>query len=264
MKNLLQITQEILSDINGDEVDSIFDTEESEQVARSVIASYNNLMSKKNWAHQRKLLNMEGLESSTRPNYMKIPDEVKEVIVLNFDKAKVTDTRKKFEEIKYLDPDQFIHYTNGRNDSDSNVVLITDFNGVELAIRNDEAPQYYTTFDDTYVIFDAWDSAVSDEIDSTQCTVLAYVLFTLELQDTATPDLPLDAERLLIEEATARAAWKQNEFRDIESIAAAQSQRRTLSQKEWRLKERNRYPDYGRNTNKRGYSKHPTFERNKY
>ena len=48
---LLAIVQEILSDMDSDEVNSIDDTVESQQVASIVRSAYMAIMSNRNWAH---------------------------------------------------------------------------------------------------------------------------------------------------------------------------------------------------------------------
>ena len=52
-KTLLDITQEILSEMDSDDVNSISDTVESEQVANIVITVYRDMMSNRNWPHQK-------------------------------------------------------------------------------------------------------------------------------------------------------------------------------------------------------------------
>ena len=46
---LLEIVQEILSDMDSDEVNSIDDTVESQQVASIVRSAYMAIMSNRNW-----------------------------------------------------------------------------------------------------------------------------------------------------------------------------------------------------------------------
>src|SRR3546814_20541284 len=66
-KTLLEITQDILSDIDGDEVNSIDDTIESARVASIVRSTYESLMSHRNWPHNRKLITVEDSGSEAIP-----------------------------------------------------------------------------------------------------------------------------------------------------------------------------------------------------
>ena len=258
-KTLLTIVQEILSDIGGDDVSSITDTEESEAIARHVIATYDNLVATENWPSMRRILQLTAVGDSSKPNYMTVPTNVKEVLTVRYDVAKVTDTQKKYYDIYWKDPDDFLRYTSGRNDTDSTVDTIVDDSGVEFFIRNDIAPSYYTSYDDTTLIFDAYDNAVDSSLQANKSQLIAFILPTLALSDSATHDLPLDTERLLIEKATARAQWKEKELQDIDAINESTKQSRTLSRKAWRTNKPTRYPDYGRRSRGR-YE--PTFRRN--
>ena len=56
--NLLEIVQEILTDISSDEVNSISDTEDSEQVAKHVRATYRALITQDKWPHTRRALTL--------------------------------------------------------------------------------------------------------------------------------------------------------------------------------------------------------------
>jgi hypothetical protein len=259
-KTLLQITQDILQDIGGDDVSSIFDTEEAEAVARHVVATYDNLVASENWPWMRRMVQLVASGDSNFPNYMTLPTNVKKLDMINYDEAKVTDTRKKFGKMHFKDPDDFLRYTNARNDTDANVMVVTDPSGIQFFIRNDISPTYYTTYDDNTLIFDAYDSAVDSTLQANKTQAIAYILLTLAVQDDAVPDLPLDAERLLIEEATARVQWKEKEMQDPEAIRAATKQRRFISREAWRTNKPTRYPDYGRGRRNRTYE--PTFVRN--
>ena len=67
---LLEIVQEILSDMDSDEVNSIDDTVESQQVASIVRSAYMALMSNRNWAHLRKLVNLVNSTTTAQPTHM--------------------------------------------------------------------------------------------------------------------------------------------------------------------------------------------------
>lgn len=260
-KTLLEITQEILGEIGGDDVSSITDTEESEQVAKHVIAVYDNIVARENWPTHRRILQLVAVGDSSKPTYMTLPTNVKEVMTISYDKAKVTDTRKKYDEVYWKETDDFLRHVAQRNNTASNVDTIVDDSGVEIFVRNDIAPSFYTSFDDNTLVFDSYDSAVDATLQASKSQLIAYILPTLSLADGSVHDLPLDAERLLIEEAIARVQWKEKEMQDINAERNAVKQGRTISRKAWRTNKPTRYPDYGRRT-RRTYE--PTFtQRNK-
>lgn len=246
MKTLLEITQAILSDMSGDQVDNITDTEEAEQVARIVISTFDAIVSRTEWPKHKKLLSLVPYTDSTKPNYMKLPDDVKSLVSVFYDKHLFGDTRKLYQEVKYKSPEDFLRFLNNRNTDHDNVDIIVDQSGVELFIFNDKPPTYYTSFDDVTLIFDSYDNAVETTLQASKFQITAYVLPTLAFSNNAVPDLPLDAESLLVEEATSRCQYKLAEVQDLKAEQEANRQKRAISRKAWRTNADRRYPDYGR------------------
>src|SRR3546814_2291117 len=126
-KTLLEITQDILSDIDGDEVNSIDDTIESARVASIVRSTYESLMSHRNWPHTRKLIQVEASGSEAIPTHMTLQDEIKEISLVNYDKAKASDGNKRLiREVKYIDQDDFLRMCNGRDNTQANYTTVID------------------------------------------------------------------------------------------------------------------------------------------
>lgn len=246
MKTLLEITQNILSDMSGDQVDSITDTEESEQVARIIISTFDAIVSRTEWPKHKKLLTLVPYTDSSKPNYMKLPDAVKAVVSVFYDKHKLGETRKLYQEVKYKNPEDFLRYINVRNSDNTNVETVVDESGIELLVMNNQAPLYYTSFDDVTLIFDSYDTSVESTLQANKFQITAYVLPSLAFDNNAIPDLPLDAESLLVEEATSRCQFKVAEVQDLKAEQEANRQKRAISRKAWRVNSNRRWPDYGR------------------
>src|SRR5690554_7382013 len=77
-KTLLQLVQDILSASDGDEVNSIFDTVESTQVANIVRTTYEAMMTNRSWPHLEKLVTLTPSSDPSRPTHMYLPDNVKD------------------------------------------------------------------------------------------------------------------------------------------------------------------------------------------
>lgn len=245
-KTLLQITQQILSDMNGDDVNSIFDTEEAEQVARIVVATYEAMMSNSNWANTRRVMTLTSFSDNARPTHFHIPSEIKEVGSINYDASKPGALRKQFRPVLYLDPDDFLRRLNTRDNTAPNVQVVTDPSGIELSIINNHQPMHYTSFDDNVIVMDAFDSDKESTLQPSNMQVVAYVVPDFPLTDDSIPDLPISTYSMLIEEATSRAQWKLREFQDVKSEIEAGRQRRWAARKNWKVDRRTRYPNYGR------------------
>lgn len=249
-RDLLDMVQEIQSDLDLDEVESIDDTMESEQIVIILKATYYSMISNRNWPHLRRSIQIEPYSDTARPTHMKIQDEIKELCFLNYNKATATDTRKKYEVVKYLQPDEFIHKTNQNDNSQPNVTTVTDPGGIELFVRNDTAPTYYTSFDDSTLVFDSYDSGVDSSLQESKVQAQAYVIPSWSSSDSFIPDLPDDAFTALVEEAKSRASLRLRQVADQKAEQESGRQNRWLARKARRVAGGIQYPDWGRKRRK--------------
>lgn len=248
--SLLEIVQDILNDISSDFVNSIDDTEESQQVAQIVKSTFFAMMSNRNWPHLKRGLTITPYSDSSKPTHMKVVEDIKELLFINYDTRKSGETRKKFTEIKWMEPDVFLRKTNQEDNTKSYVNTVQDPSGLELFIRNDKAPQFYTSFDDNTLVFDSFDNAVDSTLQQTKMQAHGYVFPSWTHTDSFVPDLPAEAFTALIEEAKSKSAMKLNQSPDQKAEQEAVRQNRWLSRKGWQINGGIQYPDYGRKPRK--------------
>ena len=260
-KTLVEIVQEVLSDLNDDVINSITDTDEAMQVATIVQATYQAMLSTRNWPHTARIVTLVPSGNNNLPTHMTIEENIKELISINYDKHKINDTMLKFSPVRWKEPDDFLRYTYGRNSTASNVVTISDPSGTKLLIINDQGPEFYTSFDDNTLIFDSYDSAVDTTLQSSKSVARAYVMPDFTMEDDFIPDLPEEAFSALIEEAKSKASFKLHQSADQKSEQESVRQQKWLSRKAWRVHGGIRYPNYGR---KKGRYLDPTFRYEKY
>lgn len=253
---LLELTQDILNELESDEVNSITDTAEAFQVASIIKNTYYNMISNRNWPHLKKAITLNGTSDSTYPNYLLIPEDVQEVHWVKYDKRKVGETRKQYLDVSYLHPDEFIYKVNQRNNDDSNVVVVADYDGISLLIRNDIAPTYYTSFDDEKLVFDSYDNTVDSSMQGNKSQAFVTYQPVWTMDDTYVPDLPTDAFMELLEEAKSTAFIAIKQSANQKSEQKATRQRRWMSRKGWKAHGGIRYADYGR---RGSYRKDPNF-----
>jgi len=245
-KTLLEIVQNILSEMDSDEVNSIDDTIESMQVANIVKTCYQELISNRNWPHLKKLTVMNGSGTLAMPTYLSLPEGCKELITFRYDKRKVTDNKAKWAEITYKYPEDFLRYVSQRNTANSNVIETVDYGGTPVQILNNQAPQYWTSFDDKNIVCDAYDSAIDDTLKASKTQILAYIETPWEHTDSAVPNLPEEAFSLLEEEAKSVAFLTLKQQNNPKAEQKAQRQNRWLSRKAWRTHGGVHYADFGR------------------
>lgn len=243
---LLQIVQDILNELDSDEVNSIDDTTESKQVAQIVKSTYRNLCANRDWANQRKLIQLDGVSDVDRPNYIKCPSGVKELLSFSYNCKKADTDKDDRRELKWMEPDEFLRYTNLRDSTAENIKKVRDHSGSILLIRTDTPPTYYTSFDDTLIVTDSYDSLVDDTLQSSKTQCIAYVLKDWVHADDAIPDIPEEAFPALIESAKSTAFLTLKQMDNPKAEAEAQRQQRWLARKNWKINGGVKFPDYGR------------------
>lgn len=246
---VLEIVQDILNDIDSDEVNSVDDTGEAVQVAQIVKSTYIAMMTNKNWPHTKRLIQVNPSGDSALPTHMTLQQEIKELCFINYDCAKETDgTRRLFKEVKYVEPDDFLRMSNNRDNTQTVISTIIDPSSLTpLNIRNDQAPTYFTSFDDSTFVFDSYDSSLDDTLQKHKIQVYAYIVPEFIIQDDFVPDLPVHAFTKLLEEAKSRAAIKIRQVADQKAEQESRRQGAWLSRKDFRVAGGIKYPNYGRN-----------------
>lgn len=243
---LLDMVQDILSEMDSDEVNTIDDTIESVQVAQTIKTCYFEMIGNRNWPHLKKLITLDNLSDVNRPNYLECPENVKEMLFFKYDKRKATETKHNYLEVFWKDPDSFLRYTNSRNSDNTNVLEVTDFNGVKLLILNDVAPTYWTSFDDVHIVTDSFDNIVEATLQGSKTQCSAYVNPIWVHDNDAIPDLPIDAFPALLAEAKSTCFFNIKQMANQKAEQKASRQQRWLSRKAWKVKGGVDYPDYGR------------------
>ena len=245
-KSLLEMTQNILNDMDSDEVNSISDTVESQQVANIIKSCFNEMLSNRNWPHLRKLVQLDSLSSLAKPNYLQIPSGMKEMIFFKYDVRKVDQDSTVLADVKYKNPEDFLRYISVRNSALDNVEEIRDFSGSVLLIINNAAPTYWTSFDDKHIVTDSYDKAVDDTLQASKTQCLAYIEPKWVHMDDAIPDLPEEAFAALEEEAKSTAFVTLKQMANQKAEQKASRQNRWLSRKAWRANGGIQYENYGR------------------
>lgn len=252
---VLEMVQDILSDMNSDEVNSINDTVEAQQVAQIINTTYFEIISSRDWPHLKSLFQITATTTAT-PTHMKLPDNVQKIHEVNYDKRIDTDTTAKFSPVIYLEPTDFLSVSMGRNDDSDAVDSITDFGGGTILIVNDTAPRYYTSFDDEYIVFDSYDNKVDTILQTSKINVLGYREPTFTISDTFVPDLPSKNFSYLLAEA------KSTSFLTLTQEANQKAEQQSRRQRVWSATEKFRI-NRGINFDKANYGRQsPVYSRN--
>ena len=239
---LLEMTQDILSDMDSDEVNSINDSVESLQVAQIIKTTYYNIIDGRDYDFLYELFQLDASGTSSRPTHMKLPENIIDLKYIKYNCKTLTDTKDKYLKIKYLMPEDFMEVVDSRDSSKSNVTVVTDPTGISINVMNDKAPEYFTSFDDENLVFDSYDSEVDTTLQNnkTQCHGKRSVAFTL--LDSFTPDLPVQMFSYLLAEAKSTAFVTLKQMPNAKAEQISNSQKRRMSQDAWRVKNGIHYP----------------------
>ena len=253
---LLELIQRVLSSVKGEEVDNYDDTAESLVVRDIIKECYYTLISGKDFPELKTLFELNASGDSTKPTLMTLPTDVVGLEWVKYNKIADGDTDPRYEYVQYLPLQDFLDRIDGFDLDEDNVLSLTVTTGssdsIDFKYMNDHAPSYYTSFNDTTLIFDSYDSDVDTTLQKTKTK--CYGLKSSTWTNSNSFTLPLDAQQfdILLKEAKAMA-W--SELRQVDNVPARQEARRgriLAEKKKDRVNYNNkldyytRYPNYGR------------------
>lgn len=213
---LLQMTQNILSALDSDPVDSIDETVEAVQVAEIVKESYFDLISQRDWPFLFVLGNLDGLGDTNNPTKMKIPDTYNKIKWIKYNKK----------EVIYADPETF-HTIISQRVAQTGVI-----NSAGYVINQD--PQYWTSYDDTYIVFDGYNQSVDTTLQSSKAVVYGTQQSSWSHVDTFIPNIPEKFFPTLLAEAKSQAFVNLKQQSNAREERKATRGRMTMRNESWR------------------------------
>lgn len=243
---LLDMTQNILSSIKGDRVNSIGDTSQAEAVAMEIKTAYFTLLEQQDQPYQQAAIQLEASQNTARPTHMTIPANVKQIEWIKYNDLESGNNN--WVDVKYLDPESFLIRSVGMANQTS-ILEVTDTTDVKLYVATDQAPKYYTTFDEQTLIFDAYNSALESTLQETNTLAWGHTVPEWRMADDFVPKLRVDLFPLLLAEAKSacftnqkQVASTKDEQRARRLITQHQNRRHRLDEK----RQTSKGPDYSR------------------
>lgn len=236
---VLDMTQEILSSMSSDEVNSIGDTTESLQVATILKRKYYDIISRASLPEHDQLIQLIPSNIPEMPVLMYVPDEVNKIEWIKYyntnpagssatpDSDYIHDlnvdiqqngnndsnTPPNYQYVTILPITQFIDYINGFSIGDANIGSYTftdDANGFPgnytFLFQTDSQPRFCTVIGNKYVIFDSYDSTQDDTLQASKSMCWGQIAPTFKMEDDFIPRMDDKQYPLLINEAKA-LAW---------------------------------------------------------
>ena len=239
---LLKMTQLILSSMDSDEVETITETVESDQVVKVIGRVFEELLDRREWEftkHRPRQLD----DDVTNPvTVLDIPDDVMHVEEVRYKDFDNSD----FVLLEYVSPAEFVQRTKNRDTTQSNIVSVTISDGVTTGVYNDRVPTFYTSFDEETLAFDAYDSANEALLQGSNSAILAQIRPAFTESDSFVAGFPQRMFSLYLHEAMS-LAWielKQEAHPKAEQIASREYKK--LKQLERRVTKDVEMVDYSR------------------
>jgi len=194
--NLRDLVKQTLSRMNSDSVVNIDDTEESRQIALICRHVYEELEVIRKWGHKTELVEIE--ENAGERLSLIIPDDVARVFKVQY---KITDASGGTcnRDLTYIRPDEWLDKVQCNDSTDDNMqsLFITQSENpgayfVQFYAPNNKDPEYWTSIDDEYLVFDSYNVDVdTGGIDPDKTIVLGQKLWSFdETDDTQVIEIP--------------------------------------------------------------------------
>lgn len=263
-RTLLEMTQDILSRMSSDEVNSISDTAESLQIATIIKNKYFDIVARGDLPAEERLIQLTPSDDATKPVLMYVPDGVITIEWLKYFDTNPTDSQEQsqfgsghdtnldithtpsdpadvpagYKYVTLLPIAQFLDMVNGFNPSESNVETLSFKPGSQtytFYYKNDHQPRYATIIENTYVIFDMYDATQDSTLQASKTMAFGQSITPFSMTDNFVPNVDDNQFPLLFNEALAVAFY---ELKQVPNAKAEQEIKR-----QWSVVQKNKSVD---------------------
>ena len=126
--------------------------------------------------------------------HFKYPSDTKHIERVEYNIGTVA--KKDFREVEYIDPVVFL------DRMDETGLLVETYDGnLDIFVRTDQPPRFYTSFDDEYIIMDSYDSDVEATLQSSKIRAFGSTYPSFSQVDSFEPDIDNTLMPYLLAEA---------------------------------------------------------------
>ena len=230
---LLDMTQNILSAMDSDEVNSINDTIESQQVAEIIKETYYFLFSTIELPEKVGLVKLSGLGDLTQPNYLEMPSNLVSIVWLKY----LDSGSDRYYDLTFMPQMEFMDRVLNNTSTSSDVTAVTDGqSGVTYYVKNNQRPRYYTILNDKYVVTDGYDSTYDTTLQASKTLGWGELEETWVESDSFIPNIDTDLFPLLLSEAKSTCFITLKQIANPKEDQKARKGRVHLQYRKWRDK----------------------------
>ena len=238
---LLEIVQSILSDMDSENVNTISDSVEAQQVASVVEDTYYNIIAARYIPEHDELIKLGVLSDSTKPTHFTIHNSIKEIKRIEYNIGTVDDPDYRI--VKFVEPEYFLE-----NMDESGLRVESDYypDNTDLYVRTDTPPSYYTSFNDYYIIMDSYDSSVEATLQQSKTRAMGSVYPSFSQTDSFEPDIDKNLIPLLTAESKSACFSLFKGGSDPKVEQAARRLKSYVQNDMYKIKRANTRNNYGR------------------
>lgn len=226
---LLEMVQHILSAMGSDEVSNYDDTVESYQVALLIKQCFYDSAVELGLPEHDSLFQLTASGDNSKPCIMTIPNTVTRLDRILYDNKESGDTTSNYKEVCWMDFDDFLKMQSALDGEDTSYVgeqaVSNNSQSFNVKYRKDMFPTYYTSPDESTLIFDGYRSDIDTTLAEakTMCYGAVYPSFTLS--NSAYPDLAASQFPYLLAKAKTRAFLEIKQTTNQEAAAESRKQK---------------------------------------
>ncbi len=246
-RTILKLVQDLGEGINSDEIDDLAETEEVVKIVNILKQTLQEVLDRKTWEFMKdKVRQLDARAGgSTELNTLLIPSDVTHITCLKY-----RGDSGKFAELIYLTACDFVELVQSRTDTEADITAIVNADGVSLNTRTTVAPQYWTSFDEETITFDAYDATAGTGNLIADSVILADVMPVTDFTSpTAVLNIPERMETLVFTEALVTCNYRLRQTADPRADRIARRQNISLRENEHKTKIDDPEVTYGRRTN---------------
>lgn len=270
-RTLLDLTQDILSALDSDEVNSISDTTESLQVATVIKNTWLNMITRAGLPEQSGMFRLEASTDNTLPVLMFKPSNVNTIewvkyydestspydttgfihdLNLDIEQSPAYPSKPdlNYKDIVILPIKEFLYKINRYNPYEDNIESYT-IDGITLRYQVDKQPEYCTVLSDYQILFDSFDSSVEDTLQHSKTQCYGQKIPEFKMEDDFIPLLDDYQFPLLYNEAKSLAFFELKQTPHVKAEQESKRQWSSLNRDKYVAKRPNYFdelPNYGR------------------
>ena len=225
-RTLLEMTQDILVSLDGDEVTAITDTSESAQVASIIRQCFYEIAANAKLPEHFSIFELTETSTSS-PTIMTKPTDVLTIDWIKYENALAADSPvTNYQPVTFMPWDDFHTMMMGMDSTATDVARFNYTVGsdtIPFICTDEKFPTYYTTYNDSTIVFDSFNTAEDTFMRKTKTMCYGLKESSWTHTDSAVPSLDHKLHNLLFQNAKAQCF---SELKQVENPSAERKSRR--------------------------------------